>query len=70
MHRRANGSRIDFFTTCSDWLGSPVNAEPHKCSELVWSPLHQLPNDVISYVREAISNYRRGVWFASRGWVR
>jgi 8-oxo-dGTP diphosphatase len=31
------------------------NVEPHKCSELVWIDIHNLPDDVISDFREIIN---------------
>ncbi|KOG87922.1 NUDIX hydrolase [Streptomyces varsoviensis] len=68
VHRRADGSRVDFFTACRNWAGTPVNAEPAKCSELLWSPVRALPADVVPYVRTAVANYRAGVWFESLDW--
>ncbi|RNB60051.1 NUDIX domain-containing protein [Brevibacillus gelatini] len=68
MHRRSSDERIDFFVAATSWQGEIVNAEPHKCDELVWVDLDQLPDNVIPYVRKAISNYRKGKWFDSFGW--
>ena len=49
--------------------GEPVTqAEPGKCSELVWAKLASLPEDTIPYVRAGIENFRRGVWFQEVGW--
>lgn len=67
VHRQTDGDRVDFVTTCWDWPGTPVNAEPDRCSELVWKPLHRLPHDVAPHVRHAIANYRQGIWFDSDG---
>jgi len=68
MHRRADDERIDFFVAASEWTGEIVNAEPHKCDDLAWYPLDALPVNTIPYVRRALDNYRRGVWFDSYGW--
>ena len=68
MHRRSNDERVDFFLAASRWSGAITNAEPHKCDELAWFPLDQLPGNVIPYVRRALENVRRGVWFDSFGW--
>ncbi|MFJ6572869.1 trifunctional class I SAM-dependent methyltransferase/NUDIX hydrolase/VOC family protein [Streptomyces sp. NPDC091292] len=43
--------------------GEPYNAEPHKCAELVWSPLNALPDDMVAYSRAALEAYRRGDHF-------
>ena len=68
MHRRSNDERIDFFVAASEWTGEIINAEPQKCDDLSWYPLDALPDNTIPYVRRALANYRRGVWFESYGW--
>lgn len=68
MHRKSNDERIDFFLVAHDWHGEIINNEPHKCAELRWFPLNQLPENVIPYVRRAIQNYQQGHWFDSFGW--
>jgi 8-oxo-dGTP pyrophosphatase MutT (NUDIX family) len=68
MHRRSDVESIDFFLVASTWTGEIINAEPHKCDELAWYPLDALPANTIPYVRRALDNYRRGIWFDSYGW--
>ena len=72
MQRRAatpaEDERIDFFLMASKWSGALRNAEPHKCDDLGWYPLDDLPPNLIPYVRRALDNYRRGVWFDTLGW--
>jgi ADP-ribose pyrophosphatase YjhB (NUDIX family) len=68
MHRKATDERIDFFATAATWSGDIINAEPHKCSELAWFVLNHLPENTIPYIRRAIENYQRGIWFDSFGW--
>ena len=68
MHRKADDGRIDFFVVAHAWFGEIVNREPHKCDDLSWFTLDQLPENVIPYVRRALENYRTGVWFDSFGW--
>jgi 8-oxo-dGTP pyrophosphatase MutT (NUDIX family) len=68
MHQRSNVEYIDFFVAASTWTGEIVNAEPHKCDDLAWYPLDTLPGNTIPYVRRALDNYRRGIWFDSYGW--
>lgn len=43
--------------------GEPVNAEPGKCSELGWFPLHALPTDLVGYCRAGLDAYRAGERF-------
>jgi len=68
MHRRSTDERVDFFLTYALRGEEPRNVEPDKCSDLVWSPLAQLPEDTIPYVRSAIENYKAGRWFEEFGW--
>lgn len=70
MHRRSTDERIDFFLVTSRWSGEIINCEPEKCDELRWVDMDQLPTNIIPYVRQGISNYRRGQWFDSFGWVK
>lgn len=71
MHNRSDGAEyIDFFVAAERWRGEIVNAEPQKCSELAWYPLDRLPPNTIPYVRRALENYCRGIWFDSFGWDR
>ena len=68
FHRREGDERIDFFVNVRQWEGEPVNAEPHKCDELLWAEVEKLPENTIPYVRRAIENFRKGVMFEEFGW--
>ncbi len=66
MQHRGPGGRPRigwFFETAYGVGGEPVNAEPDKCSELVWSPLAALPEDMIGYCRAGLDAYRAGERF-------
>ncbi|NIK11483.1 NUDIX hydrolase [Alkalibacillus almallahensis] len=58
MHRQSDDERIDFFLTADNWEGEITNMEPHKCDELSWHPINQLPDNTIPYIKRAINNYR------------
>lgn len=38
--------------------------EPNKCQELKWLDLDNLPNDVIGFEKEALTNYKKGIKFS------
>ena len=63
MHRLTDvGPWVNFFFECP-WqtgLGEPINAEPEKCSELLWAPRTDMPDDVVDYVRIAIERIAGG----------
>lgn len=66
-HRRVGDERVDVFVVADRWSGEIANREPHKCDDLSWFRLDELPDNTIPYVRRALENYRRGVWFDSFG---
>lgn len=68
MHRMSDDERIDFFVAAASWEGEIRNMEPHKCDDLSWFALNNLPGNMVPYVRRALENYSRGVWFESYGW--
>ena len=68
MHRKSDDERVDFFVAATSWSGEIANREPGRCDQLAWCDLDELPANVIPYVRRALDNYRRGVWFDSFGW--
>ena len=68
MHRQSDDERIDFFLKATLWRGEPVSREPHKCDELRWRRINDLPANTVPYVRRAIENIQRGVTFDSYGW--
>lgn len=71
-HHRGPGvgaeSRIGWFFHATGWPGArypqrhqePVNAEPHKHSELVWARIDDLPADTVAYVYDAVAALRAG----------
>ncbi len=68
MHRKAGDERVDFFAVVKDWSGEIQNLEPHKCDDLRFFPLNNLPSNVIPYISKAIENYKENQWYDSFGW--
>jgi len=68
MHRKSTDERIDFFLVATSWSGEIRNRGPHRCDELAWFDLDELPENVVPCVGRALDNYRRGNWFDSFGW--
>jgi ADP-ribose pyrophosphatase YjhB (NUDIX family) len=68
MHRKTGDERIDFFAVVDKWEGEITNMEPHKCDDLRWFSLNELPLKIIPYIRRAIDNYKENRWFDSYGW--
>lgn len=72
MHRNSgttqNHERIDIFFVTERWGGEVINKEPHKCDDLSWFDRDALPENVIPYVRFAIENIRKNVFYSEYGW--
>ena len=63
MHRMEEEERVDFFIRVNRWPGEPFNAEPDKCDDLRWVDIHQLPVNMVPYVRRALENHHSGIPF-------
>lgn len=74
MHRdsgfETDNERIDAFFTINSWEGEIVNKEPHKCDDLAWFSLDNLPENTIPYVKLALECIRDGIHYSEHGWKR
>lgn len=61
-------ARVGFVFRPIRWTGEPNNAEPHKCSELGWFPVDELPSDTVPYSRAAVEQTVLGHPFGLEGW--
>lgn len=68
MHRKKDDERIDYFFVANEWAGEIKNMEPHKCDELTWFDIHNLPDNTIPYIRYAIEKYIDNQSFTDFGW--
>jgi len=69
IHRKVpNEERIDLFIRAKKWKGKPRIMEPHKCDDLRWFEINSLPDNVIPYVRRAIKNIQKKVFYSEHGW--
>jgi len=69
MHRKVpNEERIDFFIMSNKWRGEPKIMEPHKCDDLRWFELDNLPDNIIPYVKQAIDCFLNNILYSEFGW--
>lgn len=54
----------DVYFEIDSYIGNIKISEPEKCSELVWSNINNLPNDMIDFEIEAIKNNLMGIKFS------
>ena len=71
MHRKDIGEdneRADVFFVVERWEGEVKNVEPHKCDDLSWFPVNNLPVHTIPYIRTVIENVEQGISYSEYGW--
>jgi 8-oxo-dGTP diphosphatase len=72
MHRNADAgqdnARVDVFFIAETWEGEITNKEPHKCDDLSWFDMDELPENVIPYIKQAIDRIRNGENYSEHGW--
>ncbi|MGE5402265.1 MAG: NUDIX hydrolase [Ignavibacteriales bacterium] len=68
MHRKSSDERIDFFAVVDKWEGEIRNVEPHKCDQLLWTPVDCLPANTIPYIKRAIELSQNPIWYDEFGW--
>ncbi len=68
MHRKApNEERIDFFIMAKRWEGELKIMESHKCDDLSWFELNNLPKNTIPYIKQAINNIKDKIFYSEFG---
>jgi 8-oxo-dGTP pyrophosphatase MutT (NUDIX family) len=68
VQRQAETPRVGFFFEAESWQGEPVNAEPHKCGGLQWTPLDALPENTVPYTAAGVTQYRKGTAYGHLEW--
>jgi 8-oxo-dGTP diphosphatase len=72
LHSRAedeyDSEYLHLFFQVAKWDGTPVIAEPDKCTELVWAEPGHLPVGVIDYVVSALQALHHGRRLVLTGW--
>jgi len=72
MHRNSgtveNNERVDVFFIAEKWDGEITNKEPHKCDDLSWFDLDNIPENVIPYIRQAIEGIKNKIYYSEHGW--
>ena len=68
MHRKSEDERVGFFLAATRWHGDVVNAEPHRCDDMSWHSIHDLPDNMVPYVRRSLQNYLNSRFYDSFGW--
>lgn len=70
MHRNSgvNNERVDIFFVADKWSGKIENKEPHKCDDLSWFDLDNIPDNAIPYIKQAIDGIINKIYYSEHGW--
>lgn len=71
IHQRNPGTtqtRIGLVFQPDRWTGEPANAEPVKCSELVWADSPNPPADTVEYIAAILNAIHHKQPFTTNGW--
>lgn len=60
--------QMDVFFYTQTYQGIIKNNEPHKCDELKFYPVSNLPINTVPFIKSAIENMRKGQFFSEFGW--
>lgn len=61
-------ARVGFYFTATKFTGTPHNAEPAKCDDLRYFPLHDLPANMVPHVRAVIEAHKAGERYNEFNW--
>lgn len=60
--------QMDVFFYATEFKGIINNNEPHKCDELDFYPLQELPVTIAPFIRSAIQSMQDHIFFSEFGW--
>jgi 8-oxo-dGTP pyrophosphatase MutT (NUDIX family) len=60
--------QLDLYYRASSYQGVIKNMEPHKCDELRFYPLNNLPRNISPFILHALDCLNKGQFFSEYGW--
>ncbi len=67
--KRENEEWIHHFFLAKEWSGEIKNMEPHKCDEIQWFNINDLPENTLPFVKSALEKiYKEGQHYSEIGW--
>ncbi len=72
LHRNSEKNekyeRVDIFFVAKKWDGEIINKEPHKCDDLSWFDLDNIPINTIPYIKHIIQEIKKWNNYSEFGW--
>jgi 8-oxo-dGTP pyrophosphatase MutT (NUDIX family) len=72
LHTMPDGfsfEQIDLFFKAEVYEGIIENMEPHKCDDLRFFPIDNLPNNIVPFIHQAIRCLESNVCYSEFGWL-
>lgn len=67
MGEEGDHERINLYFEATEWDGEPINAEPHKCTALVWAQPSSPPAPLVPEIAVLIHHFQAGSPFSTLG---
>lgn len=67
MHRKDGDESIDYYLYTNRFSGNIRIMEANKCDDLAFYKLDNLPDNIISYIKTALYNYKNNIIFSEYG---
>ncbi len=71
VHRKSkkfDEDRVDVFFVAEKWEGELVNKECHKCDDLSWFDLDDLPENILPYLNQVLNGIKNKVFYSEYDW--
>lgn len=72
VHHRKNDKNsnpyIDIFFMAETWSGEIENMEPHKCDDVSWFDINDLPENIPNYIQIGLENIKHNVMYSEIDW--
>jgi len=64
LGRESGIEYIDIFYEAHEWTGEITNVEPHKCSDLSWFPIDNLPENTIPVIKNVLASVKINEYYS------
>jgi 8-oxo-dGTP diphosphatase len=68
MPENLSFEQIDIFFLAHEYNGTIENKEPHKCSELKFYPIDNLPENTVPFIQYALERTLKKEFYSEFGW--
>ena len=65
---KEEAGRLDNFFVVRKWEWKIINKEPHKCDDLSWFDLDNLPENTLPYIKHILQEIKDNNHYSEYGW--